>query len=345
MAVVEDPSAKVDDRYRWVALANTTAAVFMSMLDGSIVIIALPAIFRGIHLDPLAPGNIVYLLWMIMGYRLVQAVTVVTFGRLGDMFGRVKIYNAGFVVFTLSSILLSVCPYTGVRGAEWLIGWRLVQALGGSMLTANSAAILTDAFPSRQRGFALGTQPGGRSGRHVRRPGRRRAAGGGRLAPGLLGQRPRRHLRDAVGLSAAPRNQATDKVAAIDWWGNPPSPSGSGAILVGVTYGIQPYGHHAMGWTSPMVDRAVVGGAAVAGRIRGDRDQGGRTAVPAQPVPYPRLHRRQHRRPCGVASPGAACSSCSSSGCRASGSPCTATTTARRRCGPASSSSRSRRAS
>ena len=111
--VEEDSSAKVDDHYRWVALANTTAAVFMSTVDGSIVIIALPAIFRGIHLDPLAPGNIVYLLWMIMGYRLVQAVTVVTFGRLGDMFGRVKIYNAGFVVFTVSSILLSVCPYMG----------------------------------------------------------------------------------------------------------------------------------------------------------------------------------------------------------------------------------------
>src|SRR5271155_3641864 len=140
-------SAKADDRYRWVALANTTAAVFMSQLDGSIVIIALPAIFRGIHLDPLAPGNIVYLLWMIMGYRLVLAVTVVNFGRLGDMFGRVRIYNAGFVVFTVSSVLLSLCPLTGTRGAQWLIGWRVVQALGGSMLTANSAALVTDAFP------------------------------------------------------------------------------------------------------------------------------------------------------------------------------------------------------
>src|SRR6202034_1095842 len=117
-----------DDRYKWVALANTTAGMFMSALDGSIVIIALPAIFRGIHLDPLAPGNIAYLLWMIMGYRLVQAVLVVTLGRLGDMFGRVRIYNAGFVVFTVSSVLLSLCPLTGVRGAQWLIGWRLVQA-------------------------------------------------------------------------------------------------------------------------------------------------------------------------------------------------------------------------
>src|SRR6202023_2143395 len=135
------------DRYKWVALSNTTAAVFMSALDGSIVIIALPAIFRGIHLDPLAAGNVVYLLWMIMGYRLVQAVLVVTVGRLGDMFGRVRIYNAGFVVFTVASILLSFDPFQGAHGALWLIGWRVLQAFGGSMLTANSAAILTDAFP------------------------------------------------------------------------------------------------------------------------------------------------------------------------------------------------------
>ena len=150
-------AAGTGDRYKWVALSNTTAGVFMSALDGSIVIIAMPAIFRGIHLDPLAPGNVFFLLWMIMGYRLVQAVLVVNLGRLGDMFGRVKIYNAGFAVFTLASILLSFDPYYGARGALWLIGWRVWQAVGGSMLMANSAAILTDAFPAEQRGFALGT--------------------------------------------------------------------------------------------------------------------------------------------------------------------------------------------
>src|ERR1700727_607404 len=126
-------AARYDDRYRWVALSNTTAAVFMSALDGSIVIIALPAIFRGIHLDPLAPGNVVYLLWMIMGYRLVQAVLVVTLGRLGDMFGRGKIYNAGFVVFTISSILLSFDPFDGGHAALWLIGWRGLQAMGAPL--------------------------------------------------------------------------------------------------------------------------------------------------------------------------------------------------------------------
>ena len=155
-ARVRRQAVAVDDSYKWVALANTTAATFMAVLDGSIVIIALPAIFRGIHLDPLAPGNIAFLLWMIMGYRLVQAVFVVSLGRLGDMYGRVRIYNAGFAVFTVASVLLSIDPFLGSKGALWLIGWRFLQAIGGSMLMANSAAILTDAFPEDQRGLALG---------------------------------------------------------------------------------------------------------------------------------------------------------------------------------------------
>ena len=195
------------DGYKWTALSNTTAAVFMSTLDGSIVLIAMPAIFRGIHLDPLAPENIVYLLWMIMGYRLVQAVLVVSVGRIGDMYGRVKIYNAGFVVFTVASILLSFDPFTGQSGALWLIGWRLLQALGGSMLTANSAAILTDAFPAEQRGFALGiNQVAGISGQFIG------LVAGGLLAAvdwraGLLGQRPGRHLRHPLGLLETARDE------------------------------------------------------------------------------------------------------------------------------------------
>src|SRR6201991_3273372 len=158
---VDERRTETHDNYRWVALTNTTAAVFMSALDGSIVIISLPAIFRGIHLDPLAPANITYLLWMIMGYRLVQSVLVVTLGRLGDMYGRVRVYNAGFTVFTVASILLSFDPFDGSAAAQWLIGWRLLQAVGGSMLTANSAAILTDAFPPDRRGFAPGFNPVG----------------------------------------------------------------------------------------------------------------------------------------------------------------------------------------
>src|SRR6201989_1109266 len=120
------------DNYRWVALTNTTAAVFMSALDGSIVIISLPAIFRGIHLDPLAPANIAYLLWMIMGYRVVQSVLVVNLGRIGDMYGRVRVYNFGFSVFTLASIRIALDPFSGTAAAQWLIGWRLLQAVGGS---------------------------------------------------------------------------------------------------------------------------------------------------------------------------------------------------------------------
>src|SRR6202020_1937272 len=125
--------AGTDDRYKWVALSTTTMAVFMSALDGSIVIISLPAIFRGIHLDPLGAGNISYLLWMVMGYRLVQSVLVVTLGRLGDMYGRVRIYNAGFAIFTVASVLLSFDPFQGAHGALWLIGWRVLQALGGAI--------------------------------------------------------------------------------------------------------------------------------------------------------------------------------------------------------------------
>jgi MFS family permease len=255
-------AAGTDGHYRWVALANTTAAVFMSALDGSIVIIALPAIFRGIHLDPLAPGNVVYLLWMIMGYRLVQAVLVVTVGRLGDMFGRVKIYNVGFVVFTAASILLSFDPFQGSHGALWLIGWRVPQAIGGSMLTANSAAILTDAFPADQRGFALGTnQVAALAGQFI-----------GLVAGGLLAALDWRAVfwvNVPVGVFGTLwaywklRDNGERHPGRIDWWGNVTFAVGLSAVLIGITIGIQPYHGHAMGWTSPMVIGLLTGGAAL----------------------------------------------------------------------------------
>jgi MFS family permease len=255
-------AARPDDRYKWVALSNTTAAVFMSALDGSIVIIALPAIFRGIHLDPLAPGNISYLLWMIMGYRLIQAVLVVTVGRLGDMFGRVRIYNAGFAVFTVASILLSFDPFRAGHGALWLIGWRVLQAFGGSMLTANSAAILTDAFPSDQRGFALGTnQVAAIAGQFV-----------GLVAGGLLAAIDWRAIfwvNVPVGVFGTVwayrklRDNGERHRGRIDWWGNVTFAVGLGAILIGITVGLQPYGHHTMGWTNPAVDVLLVGGVAL----------------------------------------------------------------------------------
>ena len=236
-------------------------AVFMSALDGSIVIIALPAIFRGIHLDPLAPGNIAYLLWMIMGYRLVQAVLVVTVGRLGDMYGRVKIYNSGFAVFTAASILLSFDPFTGAHGAQWLIGWRVVQALGGSMLTANSAAILTDAFPADRRGFALGINQVAAIAGPVHRAGRGRRARRDRLARRVLGQRPGRGVR-TVWAYLMLRETGERHPGRIDWWGNVTFAVGLSAILIGVTNAVKPYGGHAMGWTNPAVIASIVGGTA-----------------------------------------------------------------------------------
>jgi MFS family permease len=251
-----------EDRYKWVALANTTAGMFMATLDGSIVIIALPAIFRGIHLDPLAPGNISYLLWMIMGYRLVQAVLVVTLGRLGDIYGRVKIYNAGFVVFTVASVLLSFDPYIGGRGALWLIGWRVLQAVGGSMLMANSAAILTDAFPADRRGFALGTnQIAGLAGQFI-----------GLVAGGLLAAWDWRAVfwvNVPVGIYGTLwaywklRDNGERHRARIDWWGNVTFALGLGAVLIGITDGIQPYGHDSMGWANPVVVGLLVGGVAL----------------------------------------------------------------------------------
>jgi len=256
------PGRDFGDRYRWVALANTTAAMFMATLDGSIVIIALPAIFRGIHLDPLAPGNIGYLLWMIMGYRLVQAVLVVSLGRLGDMFGRVKIYNAGFAVFTLASILLSFDPFRGGQGAMWLIGWRLLQAVGGSMLMANSAAILTDAFPADRRGFALGTnQVAGLAGQFV-----------GLVAGGLLAAVDWRAvfwINVPVGVFGTLwayrmlRDNGERHPGRIDWWGNLTFAVGLSAVLIAITVGIQPYHGHGMGWTSPKVLGLLFGGAAL----------------------------------------------------------------------------------
>ncbi|HEY0225700.1 MAG TPA: MFS transporter, partial [Mycobacterium sp.] len=202
------------------------------------------------------------LLWMIMGYRLVQAVFVVTVGRLGDIYGRVRIYNAGFVVFTIASILLSVDPYRGTHAALWLIGWRLIQALGGSMLQANSAAILTDAFPAEQRGFALGTnQVAGLAGMFI-----------GLVAGGLRSSWDWRlvfWVNVPVGIYGTAwaywrlREFGERHRSPIDWWGNISFAVGLSAVLVGTTYGIQPHGGHAMGWTGPWVLAALIGGVLI----------------------------------------------------------------------------------
>jgi MFS family permease len=256
------PPPGPSSRYKWVALSNTTLAMTMATIDGSIVIIALPAIFRGIKLDPFAPGNISYLLWLIMGYLLVQAVLVVTLGRLGDMFGRVRIYNLGFVVFAASSVMLSFDPFIGQHGALWLIGWRIVQAFGGAMLMSNSAAILTDAFPAHQRGMALGiNQVAGISGQFA-----------GLLLGGLLAEWDWRAVfwvSVPVGLFGtiwsyrSLREIAATHRAWIDWAGNATFAAGAGALLIAITYGIQPYRGATMGWGNPWVVAGLAGGAAL----------------------------------------------------------------------------------
>jgi MFS family permease len=259
-AVSQPAASDGPDRYKWIALSNTTLSMTMATIDASIVIISMPAIFRGIHLSPLAPGNISYVLWMIMGYLLVQAVLVVTLGRLGDMFGRVKIYNLGFVVFTLASIALSLDPFIGGQGALWLILWRVVQAFGGAMLMANSAAILTDAFPANQRGMALGiNQIAGISGQFV-----------GLLLGGLLAAWDWRAVFwvnvpigvfGTVWAYRSLREIATTKRAKIDWIGNLLFAVGATSLLAAITFGIQPYGGHSTGWTNPKVDAGLIGGA------------------------------------------------------------------------------------
>ncbi|WP_449657740.1 MFS transporter [Streptomyces echinatus] len=229
-------------------------------MDASIVIISLPAIFRGIGLDPLAPGNIGYLLWMILGYLLVSAVLVVVLGRLGDMFGRVRIYNLGFLVFAAASVALSLDPFRGGAGALWLILWRVVQAFGGSMLTANSAAILTDAFPARQRGMALGiNQITALAGQFL-----------GLLAGGLLAAVDWRavfwvsvpvSVTGTVWSYLSLRETTAGARGRIDWLGNLTFASGAGILLAGITYGIQPYGGRPTGWTNPWVLGGLSGGA------------------------------------------------------------------------------------
>ncbi|MBA9050004.1 MFS transporter [Streptomyces griseofuscus] len=246
--------------YKWVALTNTTVGMLIATINSSIVLISLPGIFTGIRLDPLEPANVSYLLWMLMGYMLVTAVLVVALGRLGDMMGRVRIYNAGFLIFTITSVILSLDPFHGGSGALWLIGWRIVQAIGGSMLMANSAAILTDAFPARQRGMALGVNMvAGIAGSFL-----------GLVLGGVLvtwNWRSIFWVNVPIGLIGTVwaykslHETGIRRPGRMDWWGNITFAIGLTALLAGITYGIQPYGGHTMGWTNPWVLAGLIGGA------------------------------------------------------------------------------------
>ena len=236
----------------------------MATINTSVVLISLPDIFRGIRLNPLAPGNSGYLLWMLMAYMVVTAVLVVSFGRVGDMYGRVKMYNLGFAVFTVFSILLAVGWMHGAAGALYLIGGRVCQGVGSALLMANSSAILTDAFPINQRGLALGiNMVAATSGSFI-----------GLILGGVLGPLDWR----LVFLASVPvgilgtvwaymmlEDRSELHPARIDWWGNVIFAVGLVALLVGITYGIDPYGHHEMGWTNPAVLAGVIGGLVMLG--------------------------------------------------------------------------------
>ncbi len=252
------------DRYKWIALTNTTLGIFMATINGSIIMISLPAVFRGVGINPLAPGNVGYLLWLLQGYLLVTAVLVVSLGRLGDILGRVRIYNTGFAVFTGAAILLALDPLRGAGGALWLVMWRVVQGIGGAMLFANSSAIIVDAFPAERRGFAMGiNQVAAIGGSFV-----------GLILGGLLSIADWRAIfwvsvpfgiAGTVWAYVSLHDNGVRTPARIDWWGNATFAIGLTAVLVAIVYGIQPYGTSSMGWGSPLVVGALVTGVAFLG--------------------------------------------------------------------------------
>ncbi|MCL5948289.1 MAG: MFS transporter [Actinobacteria bacterium] len=255
------PARTSGDPYKgkWLALSNTTLGILMVVINSTVILIALPDIFRGIHLDPLLPSNTDYFLWLLMGYMVATAVLVVSFGRLGDIYGRVKMYNLGFVIFTAFSIMLAVTWMHGPAGAMWLIVMRILQGIGGALIFANSSAILTDAFPPDQRGLALGVNQVA-------------AIGGsflGLIIGGLLGP-IEWHLVFIVSVPIGIfgtiwsylnlHEHGIRQASKIDWLGNIIFAAGLVSLLVGITYGIEPYGRHTMGWTNPSVLAEIIGG-------------------------------------------------------------------------------------
>jgi MFS family permease len=250
------------DRYKWIALSNTTLGILMVTINQSILLISLPALFRGIKLNPLVPSNTSYFLWVFMGFLLVTAVLVVSLGRVGDIYGRVRMYNLGFAVFTLFSVLLSVTWLTGAAGALWIIIMRVFQGVGGALLFANSTAILTDAFPQNERGKAMGING--------------IAAVGGSFLGLILGGVLAPVEWRLVFLVSVPfglfgtvwaylklHDNGVRIAAKIDWLGNALFAIGLISVLTGIVYSLLPYGGHPTGWTNPYVLTAIFGGIAV----------------------------------------------------------------------------------
>jgi MFS family permease len=250
------------DHYKWIALSNTTLGILMVTINQSILLISLPDLFRGIKLNPLVPSNTSYFLWIFMGFLLVTAVLVVSLGRVGDIYGRVKMYNLGFAIFTVFSILLSVTFLTGPAGALWIIIMRVFQGIGGAFLFANSSAILTDAFPENERGKAMGING--------------IAAVGGSFLGLILGGVLAPVEWRLVFLVSVPfglfgtvwaylklKDNGVRIPAKIDWLGNALFAAGLIALLTGIVYSLLPYGGHPTGWTNPWVLAGVFGGIGI----------------------------------------------------------------------------------
>lgn len=233
----------------------------MAAIDGTIVLISLPAIFRGIDINPLASFQ--YLLWVLFGYSVVTSTLLVSFGRISDMFGRVRLFNMGFAIFTAGSLLCAITPSTGDAGAIELIVFRIIQGVGGAFLLSNSAAILTDAFPSNERGKALGINiTAAIAGSLV-----------GLVLGGILALFDWRYIflvSVPVGLVGTVWSYAKLKDISVirkgqtlDAWGNVTFGLGLILALVGVTYALIPSGGSGMGWSNPWVIASLVTGVAL----------------------------------------------------------------------------------
>jgi MFS family permease len=257
--------------YKWTVLSNTTLGGLLASLDGTILLIALPVILRGVGVNPFLPGSFPILIWLLLGYGVVTATLLVTVGRLSDMFGRARMYNIGFAIFSTGSVFLFLDPWSGTAGAWALVGFRLIQALGASFLFANSAALITDAFPANERGKAIGiNQIAFIGGSMV-----------GLVLGGILASIPTLHIGPLVlptwrliflvsvpvGIAGTVWAYAKLRETSIrrsgqriDFVGNGLFAVGLTLVLIATTYGLLPYGSSSMGWSSPWVIAGLVGG-------------------------------------------------------------------------------------
>ncbi len=247
-------------QYKYTVLTNTMLGALMASINMNIVMITLPSIFRGLNINPFAPGEFVYLLWILMGYSIVLASILVTFGRVSDLYGRARMYTWGFIIFTIASVLLSIVPgNSGNNGALMLIVFRMVQAVGAGFLMVNSTALLTDAFPIYERGKAMGiNQISFIVGSLL-----------GLILGGFLSGYDW-HLVFIVNIPFAIagtiwsifklKETAEKQKVHMDIWGNVSLALSLILISLGFTYTLEPYGNSQMGWGSPYVIASFIVG-------------------------------------------------------------------------------------